>query len=124
MSGTSDISEPKTAGGAWLVVAASAIGAVVAAFDVVNVGNGIAFSFGAWLVFASSLLVMCAALILGLHLALSGAARGTLAVLLLLGILGTGVAAYFLTAWILLVAMGVALVGWLIHVVADPSPLD
>tara|TARA_R110002020_G_scaffold15069_2_gene53136 strand:- start:122 stop:496 length:375 start_codon:yes stop_codon:yes gene_type:complete len=124
MSGTSDISEPKTAGGAWLVVAASAIGALIAAFNVIAVGNGIAFTFGAWLVFASSLLVMCAALIVALHLALSGGARGTLAVLILLGILGTATAAYFLTAWILIIAMGVALVGWLIHVAADPSPLD
>ena len=120
----SEISEPKTAGGAWLIVAASAIGAIIAAVNVVNVGNGIAFSFGAWLVFVSSLLVMGAGLIVALHLALSGGTRGVLAVLILLGILGTAAAAYFLIAWSLLVAMGVALVGWVIHVAADPSPLD
>ncbi|MBP0614896.1 hypothetical protein [Jiella mangrovi] len=120
----SEISEPKTAGGAWLIVAASAIGALIAAFNVVNLGNGIAFTFGAWLVFVSSLLVLGAGLILALHLALSRGMRGLLAVLILLGIVGTGVAAYFLLAWILVVAMGVALVGWLIHVTVDPSPLD
>ncbi|TFF19887.1 hypothetical protein E3C22_19705 [Jiella endophytica] len=120
----SEISEPRTAGGAWLIVAASAVGALVAAFNAVNLGNGIAFSFGAWLVLVSSILVLGAALILALHLALSGASRGVLAVLILLGILGTGAAAYFLIAWVLVAAMGVALVGWVIHVAADPSPLD
>ncbi|MBO0904970.1 hypothetical protein [Jiella sonneratiae] len=120
----SEISEPRTAGGAWLVVAASAVGSVVALVNLVNDGNGIAWSFGAWLVLVSSLLVVVAGVILALHLALSGWLRGVLAILLLLGILGTGAAAYFLTAWILLVAMGVALVGWVIHVAADPSPLD
>lgn len=120
----SEISEPRTAGGAWLVVAASAVGALVAAFNVVNTGNGIAWSFGVWLVLVSSILVVIAGLILAWHLALSPVSRGIMAVLLLLGILGTGLAAYFLTAWILVVAMGVALVGWVIHVAADPSPLD
>ena len=120
----SEISESKTAGGAWLIVAASAIGVLIAAFNLLNSGNGIAFSFGAWLVFVSSILVTGAAAILALHLALSGAARGILAVLILLGILGTAAAAYFLYAWMLVAAMGVALVGWVIHVAADPSPLD
>ena len=120
----SEISEPRTAGGAWLVVAAAGVAAVVAFVNLVNSGNVIAWSFGAWLVLGSSLLVALGGALLALHLVLSKGLRGLMAVLVLLGIVGTGVAAYFLTAWILLVAMGVALVGWLIHVAADPSPLD
>ncbi len=106
------------------MVAAAGVAAVVAFVNLVNSGNGIAWSFGAWLVLGSSLLVAAGAALLGLHILLSKGMRGLMAVLVLLGIVGTGVAAYFLTAWILLVAMGVALVGWLIHVAADPSPLD
>ncbi|MCQ0987849.1 hypothetical protein [Jiella marina] len=120
----SEITEPKTANGAWLIVASSLIGALIAAFNLVNEGNGIAFTFGAWLVFVSSLLVCLAGGILALHLAVPSWQRGLFAFLILLGILGTGAAAYFLLAYVLLAAMVVALIGWLIHVVADPAPLD
>jgi hypothetical protein len=46
--------------------------------------------------------------------------RGTLIALIALDILGTGLAAYFLEAAWLIVAMAVALIGWLLNLVSGP----
>ena len=42
--------------------------------------------------------------------------------LILLDIAGTGVASYMLEAWWLVGAMALALVGWIVHLAADPAP--
>ena len=108
--------------GAWLLLLSALVGVVVAAINAFNQGNGIAFSLGAYLVLGSTALLLVAALVLAF---VSGRPRwvgGLLAFLALLDLIGTGAAAYFLEADILLGAMIVGLIGWLIHVFADPSP--
>ena len=48
--------------------------------------------------------------------------RGSLAVLILLDILGTGLAAYMLEADWLVAAMAVALTGWVARLVSNTAP--
>jgi hypothetical protein len=93
---------------------AAAVGLIVSAIAYFHLGSGIDHTAGALLVIISTLLLTGAAVVLALTAGGSGWWRGLLLVLTVLGVLGTGLAAYFLHAWLLLVLMVVGLVGWLI----------
>ncbi|MCB8837588.1 hypothetical protein [Aurantimonas sp. VKM B-3413] len=108
--------------GAWLLVLSALVGLIVAAVNAFNPGNGIAFSFGAYLVLASTTLLLVAALIVAFVRSRPRWLGGLLSFLALLDLIGTGLAAYFLEANILLGAMVVGLIGWLVHLFVDPSP--
>lgn len=104
------------AGGAWLMTAAAALGLIDAWIEYVRLGSGIDHTGGALLVIVSCALLVVAGVVLAL--VGRGGWRILFAVLSILDVLGTGLAAWFLHAWILLALMAVALVGWLILVFA------
>lgn len=106
--------------GGWLLVAASLAGLVAAGIYTFVDGNGIAYTPGTYLVLISTMLLLGGAMIL-VFASGRGWLGGILAFLVLLDILGTGLAAYFLMAWVLLALMAVALIGWLVHVFVDRS---
>ncbi|MFI4966792.1 MAG: hypothetical protein ACHP9T_15670 [Caulobacterales bacterium] len=101
------------AGGAWLMAAAAALGLIVSVVQFYRRGSGVDHTAGALLVIISTALLLAAALVLALARG-GGWWRALLVVLSILGVLGTGAAAGFLHAWILLVLMVVALAAWLI----------
>jgi len=101
--------------GPWVMALASAAGLALSVYDDLTPGTGIDHTWGALLVVVSSALIGLAAIALALVGAMPRWLRGILLVLLLLGILGTGCAAYFLEANVLLALMAVALLGWLYH---------
>lgn len=109
----------RTTYGGWLLITAAFVSVIVAAVYAFSVGNGIALTLGTYLVLGSS----TALLVLSMLLAATGMGRGlrglTLA-LVLIDILGTALAAYFLLATWLIVLMAIALVGWLVHLLVDP----
>ena len=107
--------------GAWLLVLSAFAGLVIALINLFNQGNGIAYSFGAYLVVGSTVLLLLAALALAAYHAKPRVLSGILAFLALLDLLGTGAAAWFLQSYVLVGAMAVGLVGWLVYVVIDPS---
>jgi hypothetical protein len=86
---------------------------VAAAISVFNRGNGIAYSGGAYLVLASTILFLIATFIILLWPTGSRWLRGILLFLILLDLFGTSVAAYFLEARALLIAMALGFVAWL-----------
>lgn len=110
-----------TAYGAWLLLAISAIALILAAVATFNEGNGIAYTPGTYLVLISTALMLLGSLLLALARSMPRWLGGLLTFLLLLDLLGTGLAAYLLQAEWLLGAVGAGLVAWLIHVVADPA---
>ena len=99
----------------------SAVGVIVAAVDTFSQGNGIAFSGGAYLVVCSTILLLIASLIVMLWSSGPGWARGILLFLIFLDLLGTGVAAYFLDAYLLLAVMALGFIAWLIVLFAGGS---
>ena len=108
--------------GVQLLLAAAAAGLALSIFNYFWTGNGIHGSGGALLVVISSLaMVLAAAALLFVH-GMSRSLRVTLLVLILLDILGTGLAAYMLEAYWLTVAMAAALAGMIIHVAANRAP--
>jgi hypothetical protein len=106
--------------GDWILVVACLAGLAVSVFNYLTPGNGITGSGGALLVIVSSALISLAALVLTVARIGKRWLRATIDVLLLLGIAGTGFAAYMLEADILLASMALAVVGWLAHLVAAP----
>lgn len=99
--------------GAGLMLLAGALGAAAGIYDFYTLATGIDGTGGVELVIASCLLMIFGALmvlILG-----SGLFAGIFLFLLLLDIIGTGVAAYFLESGLILGAMVLAALGWILH---------
>lgn len=107
--------------GGWLLAAASAVGLILALYAFLAPETGVTHSYGAGLVVISTLLLTAAAMVVLFDHEKPAWLAGALYVATILDILGTGFAAYFLEARWLVGAMVAALVGWLIHVIADPS---
>lgn len=101
-------------GTAGLIALGAAAGLALSVFAYISRSSGINGTAGAMLVIASSAAILLAALALTSWPAMWGWLRGLLLFLLLLGILGTGLAAYLLANIWLQVAMAVCLVGWLL----------
>ena len=95
-----------------LLFAAAVAGLAVALFDFFWWGNGIHGSAGALLVVISSALLAGATASL-MFAAMSQRLVVTLTVLIVLGIIGTGLAAYMLEANVLLAVTGLMLIGWI-----------
>ena len=112
---------PTISYGGWLLAAASVVGLGLAAYYDLAPSTGVAHTLGAGIVFLSTALLAVAALVMVLVHHKPVWALGFLYVAMLLDILGTGLAAYFLEAGWLLGAMVVALIGWILRAVYDPS---
>jgi hypothetical protein len=97
---------------------AGAVGLLVSLIAYFHLGSGIDHTAGALLVIVSTLLLVGDSVVLALAAGANGWLRPLLLVLAVLDVLGTGVAAWFLHAWLLLALMVVALVGWLIALLA------
>ncbi|TPW29633.1 hypothetical protein [Pararhizobium mangrovi] len=110
-----------TSYGGLLMFVAALAAVVIAIYDFVNTGNGIAYSYGAGLVLVVSVLILLGALVMVFLWNKPAWLSGILYVLLLLGILGNGFAAYMLAAYWLAIAMVVALIGWFVHATIDAS---
>jgi hypothetical protein len=106
----------QTAYGGWVLCAAVLTGFAVAVFNYFWTANGIHGTGGALVVIASTLLILITTIVLLAALDMPRWLRLTLAMLIGLDILGTGLAAYMLEANWLLAAMAVALIGWVIFV--------
>ncbi|GHA94013.1 hypothetical protein [Modicisalibacter luteus] len=107
--------------GAWLLLAISIVALIVAAINTFNVGNGIAYTPGTYLVLFSTAMLVIGSLLITFVRSMPRWLSGLIAFLLLIDLLGTGLASYLLEATILVWLMVAGLVAWLIHVFADPA---
>lgn len=109
--------------GAWLLVICSLAGLVLATIAAFNDGNGIAHTPGSYLVFFTTALLVGGSLLMAFARTARRWLRGTIALLVLLDLLGTAFAAYLLEAYWLAGLMVAGLVAWLIHLfTATPPP--
>jgi len=103
----------KLAFGTGFMLLGGALGAAAGIYDFYNIASGIDGTGGVELVIASSLLmVFGAAMVIVLR---SGFLAGVFTVLLLLDVIGTGLAAYFLESGLIMTAMALAALGWILH---------
>ncbi len=97
-----------------LILAGALGGAAVAIYNYLTPLTGVTGSIGALIVVASSVLLIIAGLLI--QLSQPGGWRTLLRVLVVLGAIGTGLAAYFLHEWWLIAAMVIVLVGVILDV--------
>ena len=108
----------------WAVSLLALLALIDSAFNYFWTGNGIHGTEGALLVVVSTLLLAIAAGVIAAGW-VHGWLRGLLQVLIVLDFIGTGVAAYFLEAWILLVLIVLAAIVWIIHLSRrTPAPVS
>jgi hypothetical protein len=104
--------------GIWLLTVAASVGLIFSLIDYFTPHGAIAQSGGALLVVISTALMLGA----GLSIALAKLPRwlvALLGLLIILDVIGTGIAAYFLEADVLMVSMGGALFGWIVSLFSD-----
>jgi hypothetical protein len=96
--------------GRGIIALAAVIAIAVSTYDYFSTATGLQRTGGVVLTGIAGILMLAAAF--GLMVRPSGALATMLRVLILLDIIGTAVAGYFLESGCLMVAMAVALLGW------------
>jgi hypothetical protein len=107
--------------GAWLIVLASLITMAICVYDYYSPDTGLIGAGGVILVAAAAGLMFLASLVLKLVPNRSGLLQGFLVVSILLDIIGSSVAGYFLESPVIMAAQALALIGWLMNVIGDAA---
>jgi hypothetical protein len=108
---------PRGSWGIWLLALAALLGVALTLYYEVDKSDGIHDTQGLTLVIVSTILMLLASLVIALWVH-RGWLHGLLAFLIILDIVGTAAAGYFLESYALAALMLVALIGWLAHVFA------
>jgi hypothetical protein len=106
--------------GALLLALAAAAGTALAIYAFVA-SEGVSHTQGAAAVIGSDAVMLVAALLIAGIPGIPRFLRGIILLLLLIDIVATAIAAWFLELWVLVAFMAVALVGWLAHVAFGPG---
>jgi len=97
--------------GIWLLFLAAVVAALASLYDFL-IAWGINHTLGAGIVLVTTIIMAVAALAMLTWRAMPNWLRVLLLIGLAVDVIGTGVAAYFLTAWVLLILMIIAAIGW------------
>ena len=107
--------------GAWLIILASLIAMAICVYDYYTPETGLVGTGGVILVAGAAALMLLASLTLAMIPNRSCLMQGFLAVSILLDIIGSSVAGYFLESPIIMAAEALALIGWLMNVIGDAA---
>jgi hypothetical protein len=107
--------------GAWLIILASLIVMAICVYDYYTPETGLVGTGGTILVAVAGLLMLLAALVMAWVPNRSGLLQGFLVVSILLDIIGSSVAGYFLESPVIMAAEALALIGWLMNVIGDAA---
>ena len=107
--------------GAWLIILASLIVMAICVYDYYTPETGLIGTGGTILVAVAGLLMLLAALVMAKVPNRSCLLQGFLVVSILLDIIGSSVAGYFLESPIIMAAEALALIGWLMNVIGDAA---
>ena len=107
--------------GMWTLTAASLLGLALAVFQYVDTGNGIAYSPGALLVAVAAALILAASVVVLFGQGLPAWFGGLLYALIIIGLIGAALAAYFLDSYWLMALMIIGLLGSLAQLIPSPG---
>ena len=93
----------------------------ICVYDYYTPESGLIGTGGVVLVGVSALLMLLASLVLSTMPNRSGLLQGFLVVSILLDIIGSSVAGYFLESPVIMAAEALALIGWLLNVIGDAA---
>ncbi|MCP5411295.1 MAG: hypothetical protein H6924_04060 [Alphaproteobacteria bacterium] len=107
--------------GAWLIVIASIITMGICVYDYYTPETGLIGTGGVVLVAVAGLLMLLAALAMKFYTARPRFLQVFLIVSILLDIIGSAVAGYFLESPVIMACQALALIGWLMQVIGDAT---
>ena len=107
--------------GAWLIIISSLIAMIICVYDYYTPETGLIGTGGVVLVAVAALLMFLASLTLALVPNRSGLLQGFLVISIILDIIGSSVAGYFLESPVIMAAEALALIGWLMNVIGDAA---
>ncbi len=105
--------------GAWLIAVASIIVMAICVYDYYTPETGLIGTGGVVLVAVAGLLMFLSALVLKFFPGRPGWLHWFLVVAIILDIIGSFVAGYFLESPVIMAGQVLALIGWLIQVIGD-----
>ena len=115
------MTQPYSTRGAWLIVLASLITIAICVYDYYTPETGLIGSGGVILVAGAAVLMLLAALVMAKMPNRGALVQTFLTVSILLDIIGSSVAGYFLESPVIMGAQALALIGWLINVISNAA---
>ena len=107
--------------GAWLITLASVIASAICVYDYYSPTTGLIGTGGVILVAGAAALMLLASLVMALVPNRPNWVQTFLVVSILLDIIGSSVAGYFLESPVIMAAEALALIGWLMNVIGDAA---
>ena len=111
--------------GAWLITLGSVIAGAICLYSYYSAAlhnpTGLQGTGGVILVAGAALLMFLASLVLGGKPVRGGFLQGFLVISIILDIIGSSVAGYFLESPIIMASMALCLIGWLRNVIGDAA---
>jgi hypothetical protein len=115
------LTQPHSTRGAWLIVLASLITMAICVYYYYTPESGLIGTGGVVLVAGAGALMFLAALAMAKVPSRSSCVQTFLVVSILLDIIGSAVAGYFLESPVIMSAQALALLGWIINVVSNAA---
>jgi hypothetical protein len=107
--------------GAWLIILGSVIAGAISVYDFFTPETGLVGTGGVETVGIAALLMLLAALVLALKPERGRFLQCFLVVSIILDIVLSAIAGYFLNSPVIMAAQALALIGWLINVIGDAA---
>ena len=107
--------------GAWLIILGSLIAGAISVYDFFTPETGLIGTGGVELTGVAAGLMFLAALTMALKPMRGGFLQAFLVVSILLDIIGSSIAGYFLESPVIMAAQALALLGWLINVIGEAA---
>lgn len=107
--------------GAWLILLGSVITGAICVYDYYTVATGLQGTGGVVLVACAAALMFLAALTMALKPRRGCFLQGFLVISIVLDIIGSSVAGYFLESPVIMAAQALCLLGWLMNVIGDAA---
>lgn len=110
-----------SARGAWLIVLASVIVIAICIYDYYTPETGLIGAGGVVLVAVAAVLMLLAALAMHFYTARPRWLQLFLVISIILDIIGSSVAGYFLESPVIMAGQALALIGWLMQIIGDAA---
>lgn len=115
------MTQPYSTRGAWLIVLASLITVAICVYDYYTPETGLIGTGGVVLVAGAAVLMLLASLVMAKMPNRGALVQTFLVVSILLDIIGSSVAGYFLESPVIMAAQALALIGWLVNVISNAA---
>ena len=115
------MTQPHSTRGAWLIILASLIVIAICVYDYYTPETGLIGTGGVVLVAGAAVLMLLASAAMAKFPNRPCFVQGFLVVSIILDIIGSSVAGYFLESPVIMAAEALALIGWLMNVIGDAA---